>query len=714
MSSRTTPNEPVEFRRTDYRDGGVLSAAALAGDSATSVAAWEMHQCNAHIGGIVAGLFVTIEKTVEKTKIHISPGAAIDSWGRMLLVGSDFQPALVPTSAKCFAVWLRYNIEHDSNAASDLTRFNEAPRLEVTELDDIAESCENVASTGVLLAYIRTVVATPGKFEIETCRRRYVGAVGNRIDSPSGRARVVLGPQFPRDPRRFAIGIQAAAEEPIRDVLAWESTGSIRLSATTSVALPHEKQTLDGIEQPPIVVVGSPTVQLTPEDILDPCRVWEFLQINDADGKKIGMPSVMELLSSCDRADLAAQPTCRIQLVSLLVRALNRLIRKAADEVHDFAQWKYEPTIEIETVVVDKHGHEFTVKETDTVKKTCKLTDAQGKSTSDVSWREVQPRNWSPATFLTIGNLNASIFQLLSRWRSLPGDYLCRVLLDHFLGDAIRPLKVPTRRGLYFSGSVSVDPEPQACRIHLVEYKRDGQTFRQLRITIPDPGKENNPHRYRCSFGTTLDCRDPASPGVDNEKIWNQQTSWPRGILSVLADKSIDIHNQLNVFPSRGSIFAGLILKLKPEGDSATGAGNSGRADGGSPTPILGNAVVWDGQRVQRNTQAEITIGGTLRNITDWAVEALQVLVSIYGKHDTDHGPTHTEVVSEGNLGAKSSVDLTTLAGTDSVKVKIPAVFQPNTIVVSMLVMGVNRQNEIICSKYTEEFVVPPPPPSPA
>ena len=736
MNDTITTVELAESRRTEYRDGGVLSASALAGDAAANIAAWEKHQATAHIGGIVAGLFVSIVKPDPPPKstpptmggsdelfplmLNVTPGAAIDSQGHMLLVGVECFPELedLTPDTDQYAVWLRNGLELIRTGTSELRRYQETTLVEIQPLPNSSGDCQEDPPMGVMLAILRVekkkVDGQPKEtreWKVDGCCRRFVGAVGNRIDSPSGRARVVLGPQFPRDPRRFAIGVQAAAPQPIRDVFTWESTGTIRLSTRTSVALPHEKEKPDEVEQPPIMVVGAPTVYFTPEDFLDPCQVWARLIIRGEDGKEVIPSELLDPLSDGDRIALATRPACRVTVQALLLRSLNRLIRKAADNVLDLVtRRKFEPAAQ--TIVVDESGNEFTVTNVDFDTKTFDIVGTNGTPQNGVGWQGFWPRDWSPAVFLTDRKLPEKLPEklrmMLSRWRVLPGDYLCRILLDNFLGDAIKPLESPAPRGLYFNGTVPIEQEPQASRIHLVEFKKDGQTFRQLRITIPDPGKENNPHRYRCSIGTAPDCIDPAAP-APTEKNWNRQTSWPRGILSVLADKSIDIHDQLNVYPSEGSILPGLILKLEPDSDSDAGTGTSGGAAGGASIPaaqILGNAVIWDGQRVNRLSRTELVIGGTLRNLTDLPVEKLKVLVSIYGKGDTNHGPQHTEVVSDGALGRRpSAIGLTTLA--QDVNVPISETFKAVTIVVSLLVMGVNSQNFIICTQYIEELPAP-------
>ena len=715
MNDSIATVERQETHRTEYRDGGVLSAAALTGDSASIVAARENHQATAHTGGIVAGLVVRRENGV----LTVSPGAAIDSQGRMLLMAASCVPKDQP-AVDC-EVWLRYAAVECSGDLSDLNRRDETPRLDFPPLTEPMNSCDPVDSDGVLLAIVRNG-------QVETCCRRYVGAVGSRIDAPSKRARVVLGPQFARDSRRFAIGVQADPAQPIRDVFTWESTGTIRFSATTSVATPEEKQSPDKAEQPPVVVVGSPTVNVTPEDILDPCRVWTLLRVDRGNGLEM-QPEILGLLSDCDRADLERPPTCRVQLTALLVRALNRLIRKAADYVLDAAHFDYvfdtaQMYQPVEgNAVLDLRGNEFTVTNVDVVTKTCEVNDAAGHLKT-VNWSDINPLNCFPVFLRGNSTLKVPYHELLSRWRVLPGGYLCRVLLDKFLGDAIRPLAAVRPRGLFFSGSAVVDPEPSASRIHLVEFQKDGETFRQLRITIPDPGKENSPHRYRCSIGTSNCDHEPVPPPQSD--ISNRQTSWPRGILSVLADKSIDIHNELSVYAGDG-ILPGLILKLKPLG-SAAGTVPGGAGDTSiEPTPILGNAVVWEGTKATRRKIADsppdsrLVITGTLHNLTDVDVGSLKVLVSIYGENDTTHVPRHKEIVALDNvkdekvLAAAASRELTELTEPSALTadgelvVEVPAEFDAGkkTIIVSLLVMGVNRNNAIICTQYQETLLFP-------
>ncbi|MEI8382945.1 MAG: hypothetical protein WCJ09_22685 [Planctomycetota bacterium] len=686
-------------QRTEYRNGGVLSASALAGDSSVSVAAWEMHQKVAHIGGIVAGLFVK-----KKTgKLIVRPGAAIDSQGRMLLLGNETPPD-TPPKVTNYKVYLRYSSEEIAGSGSALGRYLESPRVEWITLDDSVDPCE-VPSDGVVLAVVRGD-------QIETCCRRYVGAVGSRIDAPSGRASVVLGPQFPSDTRRFAIAVKPDSSQPLGDVLSWESTGTISFKSKSSIESFKSQSTIKSqsekqiVPKPPVMVVGVPTVQITSEDIVDPCAVWEFLRCKNDDGTVSRDPavpcSILNLLSPCDQFMLKSPPKCLQQLTNLLVRTLNRILRNTADLCVN--PEGYLPSVGRR--VINSQGQFCVVSAIDPLTLSCDLAGG-GKA----SWYDLLPDwSWSVQLLDMAKHRRQRIQNRLPLfWRPLPAQYLYRLLLDVLLDGALLPVQVPRPRGVYFNGSRTVDPEPSASRIHLVEYKNDGQTFKQLRITIPDPGKDNNPHRYRCSIGTAPDCTHPAAPSPQGD-IWNRQTSWPRGILSVLADGSVDIHDQLNV--NANGIVPGLVVKLKPTGAIAGGV-RGATANSSISTPILANVVVWKGTKVERRRTAnpppesKLVFSGELHNLADIDVDSVQILVSIYGKGDTTHTPRHTEIISNKTLRAASSETISNLAQPPGeVKLIVPNEFANAEIIVSLLVMGVNRNNAIICTQYQETLQV--------
>ena len=726
--------EPLQTQRTEYRDGGVLSAAALALDSAANDAAWNQHQSTAHIGGVVAGLFVTTEKATNANKCdkakfnsndenileaHVSAGAAIDSQGRMLLV----RDADVVVSNRfsfgdnCFAVWLRYSEQKVSHNASGLSRYSETPELSVEELEKASIPCSADDSKGILLAIIRK------DHDPDYCCRRYIGAIGNRIDAPSKRASIAIGPQSARDIRRFAIAVQSDLAQPQHDVLTWESTGTIRFRDPTSVLFPEEKEKIDQVEQPPILVVGSPTVNITPEDILDPCEIWNKLRVTKYLGKERISISILKLLSPCDRVELCNPPSCRDRLTLLLVRALNRLIRKAADNALNDARDGANPNlvkVQVSTgdAVLDSAGNRYVVQAVNSDGTYVLLDAAKPPKPTTKSLAEIQLLGRFPA-FLTANTPSEPLIRWLPHWYSLPGELICRLLLDNFLKDALRPLSIPQPRGLFFNGSRPADLEPAASRIHLVEFKKDGQTYRQLRITIPDPGKENSPQRYRCSIGTS-DCNHPPTPFPGDERnLWNRQTSLPRGILSVLADKSVDIHNQLNVFPGQDSLFPGLILKLKPTGDAA---GNETAGSLPIPAaPVLGNAVIWNGPRVVRPTPAKLNFSGNLITLTSLDIESLEIFVTIFGKNDTNDTPQTIVLVSNKRLPAVNNgqtpnlgVSIDSLVqglgdprvtvGNGVVTMDVPAPFPGNPIIVNILIMGVNRNIEIITTQYRDEL----------
>ena len=745
--------EPLQTQRTEYRDGGVLSAAALALDSAANDAAWNQHQSTAHIGGVVAGLFVTRKKNGDRKSgtqvqesvnapdpsqngdvytVQVGPGAAIDSEGRMLLVRNVWTSKPFLVREKYFAVWLKYAAQKVSENASGLSRYDETLEPSVEELDQTAIPCPADDSKGILLAIIRK--NQKGEFLIDDCCRRYVGAIGNRIDAPSKRASIALGPQSARDIRRFAIAVQSDLAQPQHDVLTWESTGTIRFRDPTSVLFPEEKEKVDQVEQSPILVVGSPTVNITPEDILDPCAAWEHLCVKDHDGKIIKdksgfviLPGILDLVATCDQNELRLPPNCSVQLTLVLVRVLNQLIRSTADSALNDARDRANPNlvkVPVSTgdAALDSAGNRYVVRAVNSDGTYVLLDAAPPPKPTTKSLAEIQLLGRFPA-FLTANTPSELLIRWLPHWYSLPGELICRLLLDNFLKDALRPLSIPQPRGLFFNGSRPADLEPAASRIHLVEFKKDGQTYRQLRITIPDPGKENSPQRYRCSIGTS-DCIDTPAP-VPEKNFWNQQTSYPRGILSVLADKSVDIHNQLNVFPGQDSLFPGLILKLQPTSDSSsqgaggtsgTGTGSSGNATIPT-TPILGNAVVWDAPRVARLTKNILQFSGNLINVTQLDVESLRVFVTVIGKDNTNPPPLTFEIVTNKRLPAVTNSQstnpgvpiglLASNAVDGIVNQDITSAFDSLPIIVNLLIMGVNRNIEVITTQYREELRVP-------
>jgi hypothetical protein len=681
MSDGTASIDTIEGQRTQYRDGRILSAAALAGDGEAHVAAWQQHQRTAHTPGIVAGLHVT----PNGGKISVEPGAAIDCFGRMLLLARAWAGNF--DLSKHWIVWLRHSVTLEPGQQSNLGRYRECPQIQVEEIQkestDLQRSLERIESEGVLLSIIRDKTC-------DKCCRRYVGAVGSRIEAPSRRASMLLGPQSASDTRRFAIA--ASSETSLEDVLTWDTTSTIHFYKPTSLAAPPEKRgKTDEGRQPPIAITGSPKVNFTKADILDPCRARDFI-FNDKTWPK-ALPAE-EFLSQCDVNSVQVSTICHTQLTAILVRFLNCLLRKAGDEIRDASQ----PVLG--AFVLDKDGNR------------CRLTSIGfDKCTVDshaapIPLTDLRPVRWLP---LWQAPTNAELSRLCEYWHVLPGNHLCRLYLDSILKDTIRPLPLQKQRGLFFNETAPVDVEPTAGRIHLVEFKKEGQTHRQLRITIPDPGKENSPQRYRCSIGTSA-CIDPPvpEPGAD---IFNSQTSWPRGILSVLADKSVDIHNQLNV-NSKRELSPGLILKIKPD-DAAAGSATPAN----QPATIVKNAVDWEGAKVERDITSaphtELTFDGALHNLTNLDIKSLEVLVTVYGDSDTVHTPRHFLLVPAdpvrvlGAASTKPIKELSPLTANNKLTLPVPQEFDSKTIIVNLLVMGVNRNNEIILTEYKQNLTQP-------
>ena len=78
--------------------------------------------------GVVCGLDVTAGHACDRPAIHVSPGLALDPWGRRIVVPRDVEVAL-PAQARLPAslvVWLRYEA-HEADFAPPVPGDDEGP-----------------------------------------------------------------------------------------------------------------------------------------------------------------------------------------------------------------------------------------------------------------------------------------------------------------------------------------------------------------------------------------------------------------------------------------------------------------------------------------------------------------------------------------------------------------------------------------------------------
>jgi hypothetical protein len=228
--------------RDNYFDRQVLRTQDFTDEQAYHLAMRRKHNLAGHSWGIVHGL----ELTVNEGSPYLKAGVAVDGYGRELVVtetlavpvngfaelnrslldvvlvygrrGSDLAP---PGYAGC-----------DEGGGSLFYRWVETPtlRLQIPPEDDPPDrrAPDEVPSDDrafppsrlppddperewpVLVGQLRYDPSKPdAAYVVDMSDRPYAGLVGERLEAPSGRARVQVGAEREADPRRFAVWIEA-------------------------------------------------------------------------------------------------------------------------------------------------------------------------------------------------------------------------------------------------------------------------------------------------------------------------------------------------------------------------------------------------------------------------------------------------------------------------------------------------------------------------
>jgi hypothetical protein len=283
-----------------------------------------------------------------------------------------------------------------------------------------------------------------------------------------------------------------------------------------------------------------------------------------------------------------------------------------------------------------------------------------------------------------------------------PDAVLCRLVIDELFAGAIRSLTQPFARGIQFKNPGPAEPELSTGRMRLVEFEKDGKAIRELRITISDPGEKNHPERYRCSVGVAK--KEPTgAPNAPADPLNPvRQTGLPRGILSVLGDRSVEIVGDLNVFASRETIMPGLVLKIAPPAKE----GAAGGEQASEPAPVLIDAVIWDDMTMERREAdgdhaEQLTLAGKLRNLTDVRVESITIFLTIYAKGAADPPPRQTSFKAMHPLEANSAIATTVLFPPMYVST---SEFSGKSIVVNILLLGANANTAIIKTQVQVEL----------
>ena len=124
--------------------------------------------------------------------------------------------------------------------------------------------------------------------------RVYVGAVGGRVDSASGRDRLLLGPEGPADLRLFAISTRLNPGDPVTDHLVIDSANAIQILSRSAIGTGTEARSAT-------LRSGHRPVRFRPGEICSPFTLARRI----AEGSR---PVEQQLVKLCSRPPEEIRP----------------------------------------------------------------------------------------------------------------------------------------------------------------------------------------------------------------------------------------------------------------------------------------------------------------------------------------------------------------------------------------------------------------------
>lgn len=275
----------TSLTRVHYFDRQFLGAQDFEAEQQYHLAMRRRHNIALHTWGIVAGLELTRDESVEGT-FSVSPGMAIDGYGRELILQARFDldtRAFDEKGSDTLDVQIEYQFQasdprsqrfrgcEDDDAAS-FYRRQEQPLIrlikpspnnlnrrepESVPQGDLgfepfrAPPDDPQQDWPVFLGQFIRERQKPGQpytYRVSHADRPYVGLVGAHIQAPSGLARLELGPAGANDTRRFGLFVcdtrpVSGSSPPERLALAIDRTGALAIHEPT---IAHGNLIMDG------------------------------------------------------------------------------------------------------------------------------------------------------------------------------------------------------------------------------------------------------------------------------------------------------------------------------------------------------------------------------------------------------------------------------------------------------------------------------------
>lgn len=230
--SVTTENARMPITRVRWRERQRLSAADLGAEQLYRLQALGRHLLAPHDWGVVRGLWLVPEHARLSLKWRLTPGIAVDGYGRELLVPEpiDFELPAYALEGGTFRVFLYYCEWPSSTRMCAPCRDTPAPRTRQHVQLVVSDSMRPGTGPAAVLDFARAAgriangpawpvlvgaitLAGPGPLTVETTR--YHAQRASILHSPSGRAALRQGFLGPSDPYQLLLSTSS-------DAGAWE------------------------------------------------------------------------------------------------------------------------------------------------------------------------------------------------------------------------------------------------------------------------------------------------------------------------------------------------------------------------------------------------------------------------------------------------------------------------------------------------------------
>jgi hypothetical protein len=250
----------MSIERLNYFDRQFLRVEDFADEQSYQIAMRRRHNISHHTWGIVEGL----EPRLVEGSLFVTPGLAIDGFGRELIVES-MQPLPIQSfrdfDTDRLEVWMDYSttatmpppkgFAGGGDGAAQFYRVaeqgrvrlakpspNSTPRMPASVIPDDRDfnATRAAPEDRNWPIFLGTITSDPKNidrpFSIDLSQRPYAGLIGEGLTAPSGRARVQIGAENAGDPNRFAVFIPAADPSPR---LAIQENGALTVRGETTI-----------------------------------------------------------------------------------------------------------------------------------------------------------------------------------------------------------------------------------------------------------------------------------------------------------------------------------------------------------------------------------------------------------------------------------------------------------------------------------------------